>query len=263
MEAAFRSENAMRIVYAQQPKPPRPATEPDLSKEEFVQQVIEPQGRNRLTRDQINDRYDDYKTKWERYNDWETKDGKPFNIIRRHLGNEAWMACEKLWYPKLKDTINYRSWRKDMEAAFRSENATRIVYGHQQKPQRPATEPDLLKEEFIEQVIQPGRNRLNRDQINDRYDDYKTKWDRYTDWETKDGKAFNIIRRHLEKGCLSTIEKAVASNEAWVACENAYKTTTVSAVIEQFEKLANLGNRSFRSNTDLTGTVRPRAYRSS
>jgi len=80
---------------------------------------------------------------------------------------------EKLWYPKLRGTINYRAWKKDMEAAFRSQDASTIVSGEQAKPPMPESAPGLLREEFVNQVLQPrGRNRPNREEINDQYDDY-------------------------------------------------------------------------------------------
>lgn len=165
---------------------------------------------------------------------------------------------EKILYPKLRGSVNYQSWRSNLETAFAAEDATDIVNGLELSPPRPEIEPNLSWNRFAEQIPlepEPESKRPTDDQIDRRYDHYKDDWKLYKDWQTKNGKALNLIRRHLEKTCIPVIEGTTDSHEAWTRLEQQYSTTNVAVVIEHFEKLDKLGEKKFNTNAELTGRI--------
>jgi len=164
---------------------------------------------------------------------------------------------EKVLYPKLRGSVNYQSWRINLEAAFAAEDAIDIVNGEEPCPPKPATVPNLSWNRFREQLPPPEGRRpaLTDEQVDRRFDHYKEDWKLYRDWQTKNGKAINLIRRHLDKSCLPVIDKSTDSSEAWTRLEQQYSTTNVAVVIEHFERLDKLGEKTFNSNADLTGRV--------
>jgi len=163
---------------------------------------------------------------------------------------------EKLLYPKLRGSVNYQVWRSNLEAAFAAEDAVDIVNGEEPCPPRPKTEPNLSKGCFAAQLsLNRNRQCPIDEQIASQYDDYKDEWKLYKDWKIKNEKAINLIRCHVDKSCLPIVDKATNSFEAWTYLEEQYSTTNVAIVIEHFERLDKLNEKTFNSNAELTGRV--------
>ena len=63
---------------------------------------------------------------------------------------------EKAVYTNFKGQSNYRTWRQDMEVMFGAENTLKIILREKLYLPKPTTPADLMKQAFIEQVLQPA-----------------------------------------------------------------------------------------------------------